>query len=149
MIPCFLVEPIYGPPGSSTVIDRWRQPGRCITGWQKIDPIKGKPEVGKPHKEKPELFGVAVVYPALWMPAGFVWANETEPHLYIQTEEGGWDIDGRALDCTKPHDRMHRCWVRTGVAPKITVGKSGFTCQAGMFGGPNYHGVLVNGRLRT
>lgn len=45
--------------------------------------------------------------------------------------------------------RPHKCWVRHGDAPAITVDKQGVTCGAGagsiMAG--NYHGFLRDGRL--
>lgn len=61
-----------------------------------------------------------------------------------------WLIDGRASNCALPDDREHRCWLREGEPPKITVGKAGVgrTCGAG--GGSiqtpgSYHGFLTNG----
>lgn len=63
-----------------------------------------------------------------------------------------WLIDGPASNCTFPKDRgafgvAHRCWVRHGTAPLITVDKSGKTCSAG--GGSiqttGYHGFLRDG----
>jgi hypothetical protein len=48
-----------------------------------------------------------------------------------------------------PNDRLHRCWVRHGDAPELTVDKNGKTCGAG--GGSivsgSYHGFLRNGFL--
>ncbi len=61
-----------------------------------------------------------------------------------------WPIDGRANNCTRPDDTVHKCWVRHGVPPEITVDKAGDTCAAG--GGsilvPGYHGMLQGGYLR-
>jgi hypothetical protein len=63
-----------------------------------------------------------------------------------------WIIDGPASNCTLPKDRgpfdrAHRCWVRHGTPPLITVDKSGKTCSAG--GGSiqtkGYHGFLRAG----
>ena len=60
-----------------------------------------------------------------------------------------WDIDSRAANCTKPEDRTHRCWVRHGEPPNVTVDKNGSTCEAGagsiVVGA--YHGFLRNGRF--
>jgi hypothetical protein len=65
---------------------------------------------------------------------------------------GEWMIDGPASNCTMKEDRgpyatHHRCWVRTGEPPTVTVGKAGRTCAAG--GGSiqarDYHGFLQNG----
>lgn len=65
-----------------------------------------------------------------------------------------WTIDGRASNCTLPNDKVHRCWLRTGEPPNLTVGKSGLpgqtTCQAGAgsIGTRNWHGFLSAGRLQ-
>ena len=69
--------------------------------------------------------------------------------LLVITPGGAWMIDSRASNCTKPDDNIHKCWVRHGVAPEITVDKNGNTCNAGagsiLCGG--YHGFLRNGYL--
>lgn len=67
-----------------------------------------------------------------------------------------WCVDSRCSNCTLPNDDVHRCWVRHGVPPVITVDKAGLTCKAGagslgVHGGPNggyrWHGFLRNGYL--
>ena len=71
-------------------------------------------------------------------------------HLSAVLPNGNeWDIDGRATNCTKPKDRTHRCWVRTGEPPNVTAGKKGDTCSAGAgsIGSGNYHGFLRNGEF--
>jgi hypothetical protein len=83
------------------------------------------------------------------------WDNDTEdPLVVIVPNNAGspteWMIDSRCSNCTMPDDRTHRCWVRTGVPPLITVGKGGVTCAAGAgsIAAPGYHGMLENGVLR-
>lgn len=76
------------------------------------------------------------------------WTNCDGLHLMAVCPNGHeWDIDGRASNCTLPDDTTHRCWVRTGTPPIITVGKGGITCSAGagsiMAG--DYHGFLQDG----
>lgn len=71
-------------------------------------------------------------------------------HLHAILPNGHeWDIDGRASNCTLPNDRVHRCWVRHGEPPDVTVDKAGRTCSAG--GGSimagDYHGFLRNGEF--
>lgn len=78
-----------------------------------------------------------------------------------------WHIDGRANNCDSPcehcgvawkdHDwkkcewykdaKPHKCWVRHGTVPKITVDKSGVTCGAGAgsIQAGDYHGFMKNG----
>lgn len=78
------------------------------------------------------------------------WDNCDGKHLHVVLPNGHhWDIDSRASNCTMKEDRTHRCWVREGEPPKVTVGKNGFTCKAGagsILAG-SYHGFLRNGAL--
>lgn len=78
------------------------------------------------------------------------WDDCTTPHLMVVLSTGHrWDVDGRAANCALPQDRHHRCWVRHGDPPDVTVDKGGKTCAAG--GGsiavPGYHGMLQGGVL--
>jgi hypothetical protein len=85
-----------------------------------------------------------------YYPKDYYWDNQEGPHLMAILPNGDhWCIDSRANNCTLPNDRTHRCWVRTGEIPNITVGKSGPTCSAGagsILSG-NYHGFLTNGEF--
>jgi hypothetical protein len=93
------------------------------------------------------------------LPAGAMffadWYSRKGPdgrHLVVKTPGGLWHIDGRASNCTMPDDKEHRCWVRHGVAPNITVDKNGNTCGCGCSIGQgenwkDYHGFLRNGEL--
>ena len=81
-----------------------------------------------------------------------VWNDCTDErgHLLVVCPSGqSWDIDSRASNCTMPDDRTHRCWVRHGEPPNLTVDKAGKTCAAGagsIIAG-SYHGFLRNGEL--
>jgi hypothetical protein len=71
-------------------------------------------------------------------------------HLMVVTpDRHWWDIDGRANNCTMKTDKRHRCWVRHGVPPDLTVDKAGLTCAAGAgsIQTPDWHGYLHNGVL--
>lgn len=95
------------------------------------------------------------------LPAGAIWAADPDHAyqlgpdgraLYCQLPDGhSWCIDGLATNCTKPEDKEHRCWVRTGSPEEGTlhVGKGGNTCSAGAgsIKTPTYHGFLRNGVL--
>lgn len=70
--------------------------------------------------------------------------------LVVRLPDGhDWMIDSRASNCSMRGDNSHKCWVRHGEPPNITVDKNGHTCQAG--GGsiqtPKWHGFLRNGEL--
>lgn len=58
-----------------------------------------------------------------------------------------WMIDNRASNCTMPDDNEHKCWVRHGHPPLITVDKNGKTCAAGAgsIQTSKWHGFLRNG----
>ena len=71
-------------------------------------------------------------------------------YLIVKLPNGSiWTVDGRASNCTMSEDTKHKCWVRHGVPPNITVDKNGLTCAAGagsiLAGG--WHGFLRNGEL--
>ena len=73
-------------------------------------------------------------------------------HLIVRTPGGLWHVDGRASNCTRKGDDLHRCWVRHGEAPNVTVDKNGDTCECGCSIGQgegyrDYHGFLRNGEL--
>lgn len=67
----------------------------------------------------------------------------------VRTPGGDWVIDSVASNCTMPNDITHKCWVRHGEPPMLTVDKNGHTCQAGAgsIAMRNYHGFLINGEL--
>lgn len=60
-----------------------------------------------------------------------------------------WCIDSRANNCDMPTDTKHKCWVRHGEPPNLTVDKQGLTCGAGAgsIQCGDYHGFLQNGFL--
>lgn len=83
---------------------------------------------------------------------GCVWHDQgcDGKHLMAVLPNGQkWDIDGKASNCTKPNDRVHRCWVRHGEVPIITVDKNGNTCAAGAgsIQAGDYHGFLQGGNF--
>jgi hypothetical protein len=85
---------------------------------------------------------------AMWDATGYPWKGPDGRCLVVKCPGGhDWVIDSRASNCTMPDDSEHRCWIRHGEPPRITVDKNGPTCQAG--GGSiqteNYHGFLRDG----
>lgn len=104
--------------------------------WSIFDTPSGKPEPG-----------------CLWWDEHqvgpcFQWDNCPGRHLHAMLPNGSyWDIDGRAANCTLPDERTHRCWVREGEPPNVTVGKAGHTCSAGAgsIAAGDYHGFLRGG----
>ena len=80
------------------------------------------------------------------------WAHGPDGRsLHVVCPDGReWLIDGPCSNCGNPTDRgafdkAHRCWVRHGTPPEISVDKNGRTCSAG--GGSidtkhAYHGFL-------
>lgn len=67
----------------------------------------------------------------------------------ILPDEHPWLVDSRASNCTLPEDNEHKCWVRHGEPPLITVDKNGLTCAAGAgsIQTSKWHGFLRNGFL--
>lgn len=60
-----------------------------------------------------------------------------------------WHIDGTASNCTKPDDKVHKCWCRSGIPPNITVDKNCNSCAAGAgsIQAGDYHGFLRAGQF--
>ena len=94
---------------------------------------------------------VGALYYADWL-GGHQWRGPDGHVLYAKCPDGHtWNIDSRANNCTLPHDDIHRCWVRHGEVPNITVDKCGITCTAGAgsIQTANWHGFLRDGRFVT
>jgi len=70
--------------------------------------------------------------------------------LMVRCPDGhDWCVDSRCSNCTLPNDNIHKCWVRHGTPPNITVDKNGVTCAAGAGSilTPKWHGFLTSGVL--
>jgi hypothetical protein len=94
------------------------------------------------------------MYNAWWNPE--CWKGKDGLALVVRCPDGhDWNIDAVCSNCTLPDDKAHRCWLRHGQVPNITVDKVGpadngdTTCSAG--GGsiltPKFHGFLRGGEL--
>lgn len=87
---------------------------------------------------------IGAMYYADWYPR----KGPDGHHLIAKTPGGLWHVDGRASNCTLPNDDVHRCWVRHGVPPDVTVDKNGQTCGCGCsIGQRGFHGFLRHGEL--
>lgn len=101
-------------------------------------------------------------------PAGAMWFAPWYTDVYVgldgrclvvRTPGGEWIVDSEASNCTRKGDKTHRCWLRHGEAPDVTVDKDGpNTCAAGAgsilmtkAGGcqADYHGFLRGGYLES
>jgi hypothetical protein len=82
----------------------------------------------------------------------YYWDNDSQHLIVVCPEHHEWDIDSRASNCDQPNDRLHRCWIRHGSPPAITVDKNGLSCGAGAgsirINSSGYHGRLINGVLQ-
>ena len=88
------------------------------------------------------------MYYAPWL-EDMGWKGPDGKCLIVVTPGGSWVVDSMASNCTKREDTVHRCWVRHGTPPLITVDKNGLTCGAGAgsIQSGKYHGFLRNGFL--
>jgi hypothetical protein len=90
------------------------------------------------------------IWDATWL---HDWKEKCGPDgrsLFCKLPNGSdWHIDGRASNCGKPDDNAHRCWVRHGEPPLLTVDKDGLTCEAGAGSimSRDWHGFLRAGEL--
>jgi len=88
------------------------------------------------------------VWDATWLPESMRGADGRA--VMVRLPNGhDWHVDGQASNCTRPGDRSHRCWVRHGTPPDLTVDKAGETCSAGAgsIQSGDYHGFLRQGFL--
>lgn len=139
--PCYFVEPVFSETDDPDRIGENIWSTRMILGFRRAD-------TGETHGQ-PYEFGIGAMWQLWWYPKNTFWDNETEPPLCVRTPGGDWVIDSRANNCTRKDDRTHRCWIRHGVVPLVTVDKKGISCQAGAgsIQCGSYHGFLRNGVL--
>jgi hypothetical protein len=84
-----------------------------------------------------------------WFHGSPDWCGPDGKSLMCRVPTGhDWNIDGQASNCTRPNE-PHKCWVRHGDVPNLTVDKNGDTCAAGAGSilTPTWHGFLQNGEL--
>lgn len=107
---------------------------------------------GKEYTLRDEVPGM--MWDAYWM-GDYAKGTDGKCLIVILPDGYRWMIDGPASNCTLPDDRgpygqAHRCWVRHGTPPDITVDKDGKTCAAGagsIMSRRSYHGFLRSGEF--
>lgn len=97
-----------------------------------------------------------MMWDAPWMGE---WARGRDGRCLVVVLPNGYDwmIDGRGSNCTLKDDAAHRCWIRHGTPPALTVDKNASTpdasaattcaAGAGSIQAGNWHGFLRNGEL--
>ncbi len=152
----YLAQPMPAPPPEDP---RW--PAACETcgyAFKDTDPHQVFQHALYARRDTGEITTVddapaGAMWDAWWYrqhgPEAFsFWAPVEGVNLMVKTPGGEWYVDGRASNCDQP-DRAHRCWVRHGTVPDITVDKAGDTCGAGAgsIRSGSYHGFLRGGHL--
>jgi hypothetical protein len=94
---------------------------------------------------------VGAMWDAFWFHDHAPWCGSDGKALMCKLPGNhDWHIDGPSTNCPwKDSHPTHKCWVRHGVPPMLTVDKSGDTCPvgAGSIAIPGWHGFLRNGEL--
>lgn len=137
--------------------DDARWPARCACGYdfKPDDEWQFNPHTLYRRSDGGELVTLRKAPPgAMWFAP---WFSDSPQYqgpdgntLIVRCPDGhDWIVDSRASNCTMPQDNVHKCWVRHGTAPDITVDKNGLTCAAGAGSilTPKWHGFLRNGWL--
>jgi hypothetical protein len=121
----------------------------------------GEDGVWKNLETSDEYISCAQVPPgAMWYADWMLLGTEPEPFagpdgrcLVVKLPNGNdWMIDAICSNCPDREDALrggHKCWVRHGIAPHITVDKAGKTCSAGAgsIQSGDYHGFLRGGEF--
>jgi len=92
---------------------------------------------------------------AMWYADWYHFRGPDDRCLVVRCPNGmDWIIDSRASNCTKPNDKEHNCWYRTGEPPNVTIvhpHKKSCSAGAGSIGigskDKYYHGFLRGGKL--
>lgn len=156
---CFFVEPT----GDASVLFedghteiRPADGDAAVSGWKHWRPRYRRVDTGEVFEHLASA-PPGAMWDATWMhdcKGGYFLGgpNSDGRFLVVRLPNGhDWCIDSRASNCTTPNDKTHRCWVRHGEPPNITVDKNGKTCAAGAgsIQSGDYHGFLRNGELVT
>ncbi len=118
--------------------------------WVRIAPLyDGSPDgIRRPEHD----FMVGALFDKEYLHDWPEWTGPDGLSLHCMTPGGTWCIDSIASNCTDPHNRNHKCWIRHGDprTGKITVDKGGAptcTAGAGSIQCGTYHGFLRDGAL--
>ena len=138
--------------GDYTDDPRW--PSVCSCGYKFVDQDTKQVFARALFSHEGKLFTiedapVGSMWYSSWHSDTPEWCGTDGKSLTIKTPGGIWHIDSRASNCTMKDDKIHKCWVRHGTPPDITVDKNGLTCAAGAgsIRCGDYHGFLRNGFL--
>lgn len=105
-------------------------------------------DAGKEYTLRDPVPGM--MWDAFWCHGSPVHCGPDGRSIHVICPDGSqWCIDSRASNCTMPQDNVHKCWIRHGEPPNLTVDKNGQTCSAGAgsIAVPGYHGFLQNGEF--
>lgn len=130
---------------------RW--PTRCECGFEfrDSDPHQQWTDMLYRRADTGQLTTIRDAPPgAMWDAVWYPWKGPDGRSLVVKCPNGSdWMIDSRASNCTMPKDTVHRCWIRHGEPPNLTVDKQGLTCAAGAgsIQAGDYHGFMRAGVL--
>jgi len=110
-----------------------------------VNPLDGTLYTRQGRAEAPGM-----MFDAFWLHDHPEWCGPDGRSIHVVCPDGHtWCIDSRASNCTMPEEKAHKCWVRHGDPPNLTVDKNGMTCAAGAgsIQTPKWHGFLTGGIL--
>lgn len=91
------------------------------------------------------------IWDATWYHDSPAYCGPDGRSIVVKTPGGEWLVDSRARNCDLPTDTDHKCWIRHGEPPDLTVDKNGKTCGAGAgsIQCGSYHAFLRAGYLEA
>jgi hypothetical protein len=146
--------------GGPEVFERYpktdpRWPTRCACGyafqdsdaWQEFVDQIYVDKKGREYLLRDNVPGM--MYDAWWLHDTQYVGADGRSIMVVCPDGHEWCIDSRASNCDMKKDTEHKCWIRHGEPPMLTVDKNGKTCGAGAgsIQTPKWHGFLVNGKF--
>lgn len=151
---------IYTEKGVPADDPRWPKACRCghqfpATAHRSADPLPLYRRSDNGELVTLDRAPIGAMWFAPWFSDDPAWRGPDGRTLVVRLPGRGglhhdWIVDSVASNCTMKDDTVHKCWIRHGEPPNVTVDKKGHTCKAGagsILTHEKWHGFLTDGYL--